>query len=937
MAITRQFIDWQQPILPAAAEFLADRYASGGALDCRDAIVVVPGSRAGRLLRELLIQIADERKLTFTPPRVVTLGDLPEQLYQSTRPHANDLVQRLAWVEALRSMGRRRVASFVAHPPPADQLLGWIDLAELLGGLHRELAAEVLDFGNLVGHVGTKGEGFDETARWKFLREVQRKYLDVLRELNLWDRQTARLFAIQHAECRTDSDIVLVATVDMNRSMRRMLDQVAGRVTALVHAPQALADRFDALGCVVPSAWEAAVIAIGDNQIRIADQPGDQAAEVARALAELDGKFRADEISIGVPEEALVPQVQRQLDQCGVRNRYVVGRRLKQTAPYRLLEAVAKFVSSERFDAFATLVRHPDVGDWLARCGITAGWLSKLDDYYQRHLPGRLGQWLGKRKSHAAVREVFEMVERTCAPLREGAKPLADWAAAIVGVLRDFYNDVELDGHDAGQHATLTALEHISNAAAELARTPARFAAPISAPHAIELLLGLLGEATAPAQPDDEAIELLGWLELATDPAPALIVTSLNEGVVPTSMNADVFLPNKLRQRLDLVDNRRRYARDAYALSVLAASRQRLTLIAGRRDVEGNPLLPSRLLFAAPRDGVVRRARDFFKDGASERKRPLVIGQAPALAAESQFVVRRPDPLAEPVSRMRVTSFGNYLACPYRFYLKHVLKLESVDDTADELDAAGFGSLIHEVLRQFGESDERESTNADAIAKFLVEKLDGYMKRQFGKRRLAAIKVQVRGARARLEAFARWQAEWRKRGRRIVRTESEKGSDQFELDLDGGRSMTVSGRIDRIDCDENTGEWFVLDYKTSDRAKTPNEVHRKRGEWVDLQLPLYRYLARATGIDGPIHVGYVSLPKDTDRVTAHLANWSDGEFEEADALAKSIARDVLDEKFWPPTYPPPHFSSEFAPLCQDDVFARRFESSAPPTGQGGAA
>ena len=48
---------------------------------------------------------------------------------------------------------------------------------------------------------------------------------------------------------------------------------------------------------------------------------------------------------------------------------------------------------------------------------------------------------------------------------------------------------------------------------------------------------------------------------------------------------ADLFLPDRLRGALGLEDNDRRYARDNYALNLLAASR-RLKLIAGRRGPE---------------------------------------------------------------------------------------------------------------------------------------------------------------------------------------------------------------------------------------------------------------------------------------------------------------------------------------------------------------
>ena len=94
------------------------------------------------------------------------------------------------------------------------------------------------------------------------------------------------------------------------------------------------------------------------------------------------------------------------------------------------------------------------------------------------------------------------------------------------------------------------------------------------------------------------AIELLGWLELPLDDAPALIVTSFHERFVPQSVTSDLFLPNALREKLGIDDNARRYARDAYALSTLIQSREHVRLIVARRNVDGDPELPSRLLLA---------------------------------------------------------------------------------------------------------------------------------------------------------------------------------------------------------------------------------------------------------------------------------------------------------------------------------------------------
>ena len=109
-------------------------------------------------------------------------------------------------------------------------------------------------------------------------------------------------------------------------------------------------------------------------------------------------------------------------------------------------------------------------------------------------------------------------------------------------------------------------------------------------------------------EPTGLAVELLGWLDLQLDDAPALILTGLNEGSVPTSVNADPFLPNSLRRHLGILDNERRYARDAYALTSIINSREEIRFVAGRTSARRDPLLLSRLLFACDAETEIGRA-----------------------------------------------------------------------------------------------------------------------------------------------------------------------------------------------------------------------------------------------------------------------------------------------------------------------------------------
>ena len=91
-------------------------------------------------------------------------------------------------------------------------------------------------------------------------------------------------------------------------------------------------------------------------------------------------------------------------------------------------------------------------------------------------------------------------------------------------------------------------------------------------------------------------------------------------------------------------------------------------------------------------------------------------------------------------------------------------------------------------------------------------------------------------------AFADQQVYRNEQGWRIVRSEVEVTAGRCIFDVDG-QPFFLTGRIDRIDQHEVSGAWAIWDYKTSDSGYPPERTHRKRDEWIDLQLPLYRYLA----------------------------------------------------------------------------------------------
>ena len=398
MGITREFIGWKQPVLVRAVEYLLDRFATTTECDLGDVIVVLPGRRAGRRLLELLVEITADRFPDFVPPQIETVGTLPELLFVNRFQYADVLTCNLVWSAALREAASKALRAVLPQAPKRDDFDGWMALADLVRKQHRELASEGLDFEDAAIACRDAKE-HAEADRWFALRAVQQDYHNRMDKIRYWDRQTSRLIAVRQDEVEIDRPIVLVGTVDMNRAVRNMLVPIEQHVTSLIAAPQEFADHFDEFGTLVPEAWATSRLDLLSEQVQVVDRPDDQAAAVVDTITGYDGRYRADEITIGVADDRLIPHLQRHLDECNVSTRWFDGQHLDQTPPFRLFELLADFIAGLlpgddnakywNFDAFAGLVRHPDLFDWIEanfvapppKKGAPKHWLVQLDEY----------------------------------------------------------------------------------------------------------------------------------------------------------------------------------------------------------------------------------------------------------------------------------------------------------------------------------------------------------------------------------------------------------------------------------------------------------------------------------------------------------------------------------------------------------------------------
>ncbi len=936
------FRDWHQPLLPQAVRDLVPDSAAGRFLDLSAHIVVVPGGRAMRRLEELLVERGRELGVFLTPPQITTLGQLPELLFEHDGAVASPQALTLAWAETLRAFPRDRLSTLYGRLPADGALVEWVRMARQLQVLHLEIAGG----GLLFDAVKARCSGA-EAERWRVLADLQKEVLARLDRERLLDPDRARLEAVRTGRIGSGGEVWLIGIPEISGIARAFLERIRDRLMVLVHAPQDCSELFDDLGAIRVDAWLKRESKLDDAMLRVAEGSSEQARQVVEIIAEAvarDADLQPEDIVVGALDTDVIPFLEETMAEAGLTARDAAGRPLTASAPLRLLSSTAALLAGRRWEAFAEWVRHPDIDrcrrtmsidppfegsegstapDTPEHAGARLGLsLAALDRWYEDRLPIQVGLEAGAagRSTPGEPGEeggihgrVGLLTSTLLGPLGQDAtrRPISEWAEPILEYLARVYDGLDLDEGREGDRSLVTALSKIGSEIQQWRRLPIGLAPECTVGVALQVMVGAMVNGAIPYPSRRDAIDLLGWLELQLDDAPIAIVAGVHAGTLPESVTGGPFLTDALRTRLRLEDNAHRYARAIYRLSALRHSRH-LYLVSGRTSSEGDPLRPSPLMLADPSPQVTaRRLIDFYEgDSTPAGEEPLDRkGQESGgshLADASRFN-SPPHPLirfAAPDS-IRATDFKRVLDDPYRFVLEQMEGCHEQHDRDRELDGRRFGELAHEVLERFGRSTAANSADVQVIEATLDEILDEVVRHRFGRRARYAqvtVRLQVEQLRSRLRHFAVWQSGWIADGWRIREVERATEGDGLPLVVDG-HPIGVRAKIDRIDHHPQTGRWVVWDYKTTDDGPAPEATHlagpRNDKRWVDLQLPLYRWMTQqfrdADG--GPlipqgesVEVGYILLPRDLDAVRGRVADWDESDFMDAMTAAHDVVR-----------------------------------------------
>jgi ATP-dependent helicase/nuclease subunit B len=783
--VERVFLGWHQPFLGLAVEWMAARGA-----DWSDTLVVVPTTQSGRRLREMLALACGGAVLSprfTTPGMILRGGDAPGI--------AENWEEELAWSCALEAIADWSPYTAIMPEPDRDDE-GWsAALARELAALRRELQEN----GHTLTTAATRLADSVESERWQALAILETAMLAHLESWGLRDR--LRPFHEILPPVANAPRILLAGVPDLPPVVAAAMERDGRPITALVAAPEAEAAHFSPCGTPLAT-WAERELPWPEGAVHVASDPRHQAALAMAAIANTGAP--SDEVAIGCADPEVGEELARALARAGWPAFHPAG-----PAPADPLaawwRAFADWLRTPDFPTLAKLLAYPQTGRLVGGARYQkSSTLHTLMDSAMVRDAADLRHQLTHNPDFAnhPDEEKARALRTQAADLLESAAAMESWRASLQSVtfaatVRKLLDLVAA----ADSPAALSIHTWLDRAEPRLRalRKPARFW--------LDLLLGAL-PATAPTPPDDRVIDIQGWLEVFHEPGGHLVLCGLNEGRVPAKPTTETWLGEPARTRLGLITADARAARDAWMFHAIVTARSnRIALCCGKSSLGGDALLPSRLLLTGGGESLARRVAKLF--------RPVEPPDA-GLRREADGWKWRPPAIA-PARPPSITALGAYLACPFRFYLKHVLRMQRPEPERGEWNARDFGNLIHKALEHWGQRPAAHGADAPAIAAHLIDEADRLITLMFDGRPPLAVLLQREALHQRLRWTADVLATIHDDGWEILATEHP-----IEIPISGGRA--ISGTIDRIDRHRDTGAIRVIDYKT---GKLPN---RKTGQ-----------------------------------------------------------------------------------------------------------
>lgn len=311
-----------------------------------------------------------------------------------------------------------------------------------------------------------------------------------------------------------------------------------------------------------------------------------------------------------------------------------------------------------------------------------------------------------------------------------------------------------------------------------------------------------------------KGLQVMGFLETRTLDFKNVFILSMNEGVLPASVKTSSFIPYNLRKAFGIPTGEDQDAVYAYHFYRLLQRAENIFLYYNTevKSITGGE--KSRYLLQIEHELVKK-----YPDNIHLHKQLLttnIINVIPPPISipkdENVFTILDAygNKGTENIKAFSASALSSYIACSLRFYFHYIAGLKEQDEVEDDIEAATFGKIFHNVMQHIYTVDKTyNSTNIDELKKQVVTITDAAIREEFTDAEdLEGKNILTRNVIIELV-------------NRVL--DNDKGNAPFAikglentinsvLSISNGKSINIKGILDRTENKDNN--YRIIDYKT---------------------------------------------------------------------------------------------------------------------------
>jgi len=866
------------PFLRKLAEYLCEKFKDM-LPNFSDILLVFPSQRNKYYFRRYLLEVS--RAEGVIPPAMRTVDELLDDLYEAAGGRTGMCLDRIERNFILKQViDELKVTfwqelSFLQFIAVGDRLLGFFDELIKEGVTIQAIEEEVR-----AGHYPERYvmdelpilkaiyERFRARINSTVYHDAMDKYELLVERLELTILDTYSYIGIAGLVATTKLESMVIrklleqypAELILHASKKEIPDAVHPGMTYYLHhklLQRLNIEQMDAIGDV---RFHSEDITRPVIHIKKTGTEYGQIFHIKKVLERLR-KYEPHRCAIILTDEDLVRSVTETLRSAGLEFNVSMGVPFTQSILYSFLVLLKEMIEHKyHYTEFFAFIKHPLIKNAVVDGAPIREMVYRFQDFM---IHERLNYFEPERRYGDEYEQLCTLVRR-CAATVERAVPLSEYVAQLIELLNAIllYNESVIQGGMPG-------IKEFPERLHRLARL--RFHEHDGGGmKLLGLVLRALEDDTYAVRGEPmKGIQVIGLLEARNLDFDCIILPSMNETVFPRYSERDLFVNRQIREKIGMPYDKERENHYYYYFT---------QLMAGKKEV-----------FISYVEEAKRDMRSRFIDMLCARGEKIDDTKL-LLASRSLDILSRAVPKDKAVMKrlddmvtdrgLSPTSLKDYRECPYRFYLKYVLKLKEPDEIIEEPGPMEWGSAMHGALDSFYRKHFPHGFAEDQLSEArekLCGSFEACLRTLIAVRPRAITFLDMDIYKKRLEHFLLNELERFKQGFAV---ETEKLEERLQGHVGvNERSILIKGYADRVDRIE--GRLYVIDYKTT----IPDKSKYTIGDtFVEFQLPMYAMLLSGGDLSRVAGLAYYGLSRkiqvreiaEQASVPAYLTAFRDG-------------------------------------------------------------